>query len=82
MFETKAAAKEEKAQQTHQDFKTVLASQRPGAGKFEVGEVSWWAHPDPKFQEYSREVIVAGDEIADCDQQPSPGGGHRVAFLS
>jgi len=52
---------EEKAQ--YAPFKEVLAKQRPGTGKFEIGDVYWWKHPDPKFKEYSKEVIVAGKEV-------------------
>ena len=54
----KAAAADE-----YLPFSQVIQRQKPGTGKFEIGDVYWWEHPDPKFKEYSKEVIVAGEEV-------------------
>jgi hypothetical protein len=47
----------------HLNFEDVLAKQKVGTGKYEVGETYWWEHPDSHFKEYSHEVIIAGNEI-------------------
>jgi hypothetical protein len=55
--------KSKKEESEYLPFKEVVNQQKPPTGKYEIGEVYWWEHPNPKFKEYSKEVIVAGKEI-------------------
>ncbi len=46
-----------------EDFESVVRQAHEGKGNFEVGEVYWWTHPNKIFDDFSREVIVAGKEV-------------------
>lgn len=42
------------------DVKAVVKLTKPGTGKYEIGDVYFWEHPDPNFKQYSKNMIVAG----------------------